>query len=408
MEPPDLKKILFVEQNQDGTIGGSYYCLLYIIQLIDKTKFKPLVMFYQENSLSEDFKKSGAEVLLYKKPRGKDLFSKFKKYRPLYLGLKLIEKSYNIINKHIIPTVRFTAILKREKIDIIHLNNSVIFGFEWIIAAKILGKPCLTFQRGYHDRLSIFNKFFGNRFDGIYCVSDVIRKNLLDNGIDSRRCFTLYDGIDPEKLVKKIQRSPLLVRNEFQLNSSDLVIGMIGNFVPWKGQDILVRAVGLLANKYPNIRCLLIGSIGTEMKYQGYLNEIQEIIKEGNLQNNIIITGYRTDIADLLNAVDIQVHSPTSPDPFPHVILEGMTLGKAIVASNIGGAVESLEDGKSGVLVPPSNPEILADKISMLISNADLRRAMGQNAKKRVQDKFHIKYNIENIQNIYDKFTIKN
>jgi len=310
------------------------------------------------------------------------------------------------MNKHVIPTFRFISFLKKEKVDIIHLNNSVEFGFEWIIASKMLGKPCLTFQRGYHERLSILHKFLGNRFDGIYCVSEVIRRNLLENGIDSKKCFTLYDGIDPEKLLKKIMRSPQLVRKEFQLSSTDLVIGMIGNFVPWKGQAILVRAVGLLSQKYPNVKCMLIGSTGSENKYNEYLHEIMNIVEEHKLQDKIIITGYRKDIADLLNTIDIQVHSPTSPDPFPHVILEGMTLGKAIVASNIGGAIESLEDGKSGFLVPPKNPAILAEAIAKLISDTELRRVLGQNAIKRVQDKFHIKVNIDNIQNIYDKLSV--
>jgi glycosyltransferase involved in cell wall biosynthesis len=405
MKERDRKRILFIEQNQDGTVGGSHYCLLYITQLIDKTKYEPLVMFYQENPLVQDFRNSGAEVIIQGKPRGKYLFSRFKKLGPLYFILKLIEKFYNITNKHIIPTIRFIAFLRKEKVDIVHLNNSVEFGFEWLIASKILGKPCLTFQRGYHDRLSMVNKFFGNRFDGIYCVSDVIRHNLLDNGIDPAKCFTLYDGIDPEKLIKKIKRSPLLVREEFHMSSTDLVIGMIGNFVPWKGQAILVRAMGLLSEKYPNLKCLLIGSSGTESKYNEYLHEIMDIVEEHKLHDKIIITGYRTDIADLLNTIDIQVHSPTSPDPFPHVILEGMTLGKAIVASNIGGAIESLEDGKSGFLVPPKNPSVLAESISKLISNAELRKTLGQNAMKRVQDKFHIKLNISNIQSIYDKLS---
>mgnify|MGYP006267924231 CR=1 FL=1 len=86
MNANKTKRILFVEQNQDGTIGGSYYCLLYITQLIDKSKYTPLVMFYQDNSLLQDFKNSGAEVSIYGKPRGKDFFSRFRKYVPLIKG----------------------------------------------------------------------------------------------------------------------------------------------------------------------------------------------------------------------------------------------------------------------------------------------------------------------------------
>ena len=155
------KKILFVEQNQDGTIGGSYYCLLYLIRLLDKKRFEPIVMFYEENSLIGEFEKTGARVIVFKKPKGRRFLIQYSFAKVLSPLLIIMQKTYNFFRVVLIPILKFILFLKNEKIDIIHLNNSVAVGAEWIVAARLTGVLCLTFQREYHFRLTQISKYFG-------------------------------------------------------------------------------------------------------------------------------------------------------------------------------------------------------------------------------------------------------
>ena len=116
--------------------------------------------------------------------------------------------------------------------------------------------------------------------------------------------------------------------------------------------------------------------------------------------SHVTITGFRNDIPDLLNAIDVQIHASVTMEPFGIVLLEGMSLGLPIVASNAGGPTEIIEDGETGLLCTPGDADEMADCIIRLLSNRDLRAQFGKTALSRV-GRFDLHSYVADISNHY-------
>lgn len=386
------KKILFIEQNTDGTIGGSHYCLLYLIDGLDKTKYEPIVLFYENHNLISDF-----EFI------GKVHIHNYRKYNIDKNRLK--RKAINII-VHLKHFVNALYWISRQKIDLIHLNNSILGGYDlWLPISLILHIPCISHERGFNSfsKLRRVEKYLLKKYSAVISVSDVIRENLKKCGISHHKLLTIHDGIDPDLYRSKVSRRKDDVKRELNINSKALIIGMIGNIRLIKGQKYLLDVLKILEEKFNDFACVMVGgmSINTE-KDNDFGSYLIKLINEYGMRDKINLTGFRSDIPDIINIFDVQVNASIIPDAFPHVILEGMSLGKAIVATNLGGAKESIKNGVTGFIVPHDNEREFANKLLLLLNNKELREKMGKAAKERINE-FHIKKNIENTQLIYSK-----
>lgn len=386
------KKILFIEQNTDGTIGGSHYCLLYLIDGLDKTKFEPIVLFYENHNLIPDFEiKSMVHIHNYRK------YNKNKN--------KLKRKAINIIVhlKHFMNALYW---ISRQKINLIHLNNSILGGYDlWLPISLILHIPCISHERGFNSfsKLKGIEKYLLNKYSAVISVSDVIRENLKKCGISYHKLLTVHDGIDPDLYRSKVSRRKDEVKRDLNINSKALIIGMIGNIRLIKGQKYLLDVLKILEEKYDDFVCIMVGGMSKSTeKDNDFGSYLIDLINEYGMRDKINLTGYRSDIPDIINIFDVQVNASIIPDAFPHVILEGMSLGKAIVATNLGGAKESIKNGVTGFIVPHDNEREFANKLLLLLNNKELREQMGKAAKERINE-FHIKKNIENTQLIYSK-----
>lgn len=216
--------------------------------------------------------------------------------------------------------------------------------------------------------------------------------------MDISKHTTIYDTINVDVFKKKLCKSKRTTRSGFGVNETQPLIGIIGNIRDWKGQSIVIDAVEILKKKFPDLVCLLVGDMSDDC--EDFNSGIRDKIIQKGLTQNIIITGFRTDIADIQNALDVFIHASLSPEPYGLVVLEAMVMGTAIVASNEGGPSEMIVDGKSGFLIPPGDPEILADKIDWFLSDVTLRERMGALAQKRFYERFST-FDIKTIETIY-------
>jgi glycosyltransferase involved in cell wall biosynthesis len=119
-----------------------------------------------------------------------------------------------------------------------------------------------------------------------------------------------------------------------------------------------------------------------------YFAEIEGKITNNGLGNIVKLTGHRSDVPDIMNTLDIVIHASTLPEPFGMVILEGMALGKPVIAAASGGPLEIIQNDISGILVPPGDPVRLSESVGGLISNPQKRKSLGMAAKERIQEKF--------------------
>ena len=119
------------------------------------------------------------------------------------------------------------------------------------------------------------------------------------------------------------------------------------------------------------------------------------------LKSKVFFTGYRRDIPQIMAASDIVAHCSIYPDPFPGVVLQGMSLGKPVVASDLGGPREQIEDRISGLLVEPNNPSALAEAICALQSQQEYRAAMGEAAADRATSVFSTERFLSRLSDVY-------
>jgi glycosyltransferase involved in cell wall biosynthesis len=158
---------------------------------------------------------------------------------------------------------------------------------------------------------------------------------------------------------------------------------MVGRISPWKGQDVFLRAFGQ-AFSGDGARASIVGSplFGEE----DFDAEIQALAASLGLGGRVTFTGFRDDVAAELRTMDVLVHASVIPEPFGLVVVEGMAAGLAVIASDAGGPSEVVEHGVTGLLYPPGDVDALAAALRQAASDPDLRRRLGQAARRKAEE----------------------
>lgn len=395
------KKILYLEGNTDGTVGGSYYCLYDLVKNINIKKYNPIVVFRTNNTLIPKFHESGIETHIIKKPKAINFKSIFKKspksLRVFVTILTPLQKFYNVTYRFILPALKIAFYLRKYRFDLVHLNNSIVRNDDFMFATKIARVKCLTHERGINTYYPKTARFFGKHLEAIIAISDAVKDNLRIHGINYPNIITIYDCIDTNRM--QLTKRSEEIRKIFRIDASSPVIGVVGNIKEWKGQEAVIKAVELIKKKEPKIVCLLVGAISSENFYQKLLNLCYKL----RLEKNIIFTGFQENVADFMNVVDVVIHSSIEPEPFGIVNLEAMALKKPVVSTNIGAPLEVIVDGKTGLLVTPGDPVALARAVMGLLSDRNMRNRMGKAGYKRLCEEFTLSRNVQRTEALYDK-----
>jgi glycosyltransferase involved in cell wall biosynthesis len=190
-------------------------------------------------------------------------------------------------------------------------------------------------------------------------------------------------------------------RPEWGLLPGQPAIGMVGLLIPWKGQKVFIEAAARVLAVYPEARFFVIG--GGVDAFPGYPSELHEAVRQVGGEGRIMFLGQRKDVPHVIAGLDVLVHASVEPEPAGAVIVEGMVMGKPVVATNIGGPPEVIEDGQTGFLVPPGSPEALTEKILLLIRNPELRLRVGQSALEFVKANFSLERDSRRLEAVYEE-----
>lgn len=393
------RKVLYLEQNTDGTVGGSYYALLELLRRLDRSRFEPLVVFYDENLLIADFRATGADVRVLKPERPfrfRDHFRGLPQW--VIKALLPLQRTVNLFATLLLPALRWRRLLRAERVDLVHINNSVATSHGLMLAAQLTGVPCLVHQRGLLERRCTFTaRFFARRLCAIVSISTAVTENLRRSGVSLHRVALVHDGLDSTRL--EIEQPAHELRRRLAIPAAAPVIGVVGNIKEWKGQDVVVRAAAKVRARYPQLRCLIVGAVGAP----GYMRKLERLCEELGLGNVVIFTGFEKNVADYMNVMDVVVHSSVKPEPFGIVLLEAMALERALVAADLGGPREIVIDGESGRLVPAGDVDALAATLEELLGDAEQRAQMGTYARERVHAAFSMQATAERIQALYQR-----
>ena len=216
-------------------------------------------------------------------------------------------------------------------------------------------------------------------------ISEAIKRVLVNDGINPDRIAVVHSGIDISRFGKTLDNAR--VRNELHIDSNQPVIGNIAHMADHKGQKYLIQAVPEVLKEFPTAKFMIVG--GGELR-----PDLEHYVEQLGIKSSVIFTGFRGDIPELLKAFDIFV-MPSHMEGLCTSIMDAMAAGVPVVASNVGGIPEIVQNELNGLLVPAKNPSALAAAIIRLIKNPEQGIKFATVARKTVETNFSVDAMVE-------------
>lgn len=354
--------------NSGDIIGGGQISLLGLLKRLNRGKYHPVVVCPAVGSLYDELKRIGVETHIVRMNTLRNL------------NFLLWVKTIN----------RLVQLIKSKKIQIIHSNGSraTIFGG---IAARLTKTPLIWHVRIVNSD-KLLDRLLARLASKIIVISKAVsrRFNWLKNKED--KIVLVYNGIDLERFKPNVGIRK--VRGE-SLSSKTPMVVTVGRLDWYKGHKYLLEAAEKIVQTLPDARFLIVGD-------GGYRKRLENQVKQLNLDENVIFTGNRKDIPEILAGIDLFVLSSVS-EGFGRAVAEAMACAKTVVATKAGGLSEVVEDGITGRLVSPKNSTALAEAIIELLKDKKKAENMGIAGRKRVEKLFSIERNVKSIEELYKK-----
>jgi glycosyltransferase involved in cell wall biosynthesis len=292
-------------------------------------------------------------------------------------------------------------------------------------------RPDIIHVNNYSAGLYVAPIALISRIPSIWHIHDIIPPNTLEAKVYRMicKCFTVRLGCSEAVVQRLTELCPsakaLLAHNGIDTNNdfnparfadvraeapeSDgtVTVAMVGLLVAWKGFDVYVDAIEKLVREHrltTNAKFLIVG--GSWLDEDEYEQQLKRHVREAGLSEHIVFTGPVKDVPKLLSGVDVLVHASVKPDPFPTVILEGMAMGKIVVAARAGGVPELIDEGNTGFCFPPGRADILADLLEMLVNRHEEFKRVGENAHKVCSQRFNVGRAVARFNQIYTSLAV--
>ncbi|MBD2175363.1 glycosyltransferase family 4 protein [Pseudanabaena sp. FACHB-1998] len=278
---------------------------------------------------------------------------------------------------------------KSKDFDLIHANNQK--GFVVAAIARLLGGAPVVWH--LHDILTanIFSKLnrlvavtLANWFATRVIVnSQATGEAFIASGGKDRLLRTVHNGFDSE-IFDRLKDNQATLREELGIPRNRHLIGMFSRLSYWKGQHILLEA----ASQLPDVHVLLVGdALFGEAEYT---EKLKNIAAQESLKGRVHWLGFRQDIPALMKACDAIAHCSTAPEPFGRVIVEAQLAKRPAIATIGGGTSEIITNGVTGLLIPPNDPQLLADAMQQIFSDREATQRMVEVAYSQAKIKFSI------------------
>lgn len=385
------------------TFGGAINSLKHMLKSLDTGLFKPVLVTGQPK---EFLRANLPDTIWYNYvPRlpwvNNRIYRKIAALAPFRIKrlmqiLNFCRFCYWVLFITIPEALRYYRIGKRHRVSLVHLNNILGSQLAGIIAAKLLGVPCVAHLRDFEEVHPI-TRFYARLIDHHIAISEAIKENLLQLGVPETRISVVHDALDLDEFDATVECNHLL--RELGLAADRPRFGIFGRVVEWKGIREYLQAARLIVEKVPEVQGFVIGgpSDGDEQFYQ----EMLQLTADLGIEKEVIFTGYRSDVPALMKLMDVVVHASNRPEPFGMVVIEGMAMGKPVIATRAGGPLDIVADGETGYLVAVGDAEALALKVIDLLRRPDLCLRMGRRGRERVREMFNSRMYSEKMQEIY-------
>ena len=362
------KKIKILHITTSGNFGGTEKMIYYFIKMSSKNFENVLVILKDEGEFLEKIKKLNVKTY--------------------FINIK------NIFN--LSKLFKVYKIIKTENPDIIHS-----YLFHSNIIARILGKTAgikniVCGQRNIDKWKNIFHILL-DRITSIYCKLIISNteagKNRLvkKEKINPGKIIVIQNGVEKPFVPKK--KETIEWKNKFNIPNNATIISTAASLTKKKGIPYLIKAFELAANEYSDIHLIIAGKGPLEC-------QLKELSKQQKNKDRIHFVGFQNNINFLLSATDIFV-LPSLWEGMPNAILEAMSFGIPVIATNVGGTPEIIKDGENGFLIPPENEYAIYEKIKYCLENQEKIKIIGLNAKKETENKFSIEKMVKKLEAAY-------
>lgn len=407
MTPTNQPINILILESGSG-FGGAVICLAELIKCLDKEKFNPLVVStHNDTATSQSIRHLVSNRYIYLR----------KYYRPPKINIAIVRIGrISIILKHVfiffvliieniieIPFIlKLVYIIKKFKVRLLHLNNSISGSIAGIIAAKLTNRSSIVHVRSI-ELNTFITHFFSRYLNTSIAVSKAVKTGLLNIGVTPERIRVVYDPVD----IKNAEAQSMISdkKNILEdLSRGRHTIGLFGCIVDWKGHGVFIEAANAIVHELgrSDISFFIVGDTPSASDALGL--QLKNLVNNLGLSEYIFFLGHQNNVYPYMKLMDIVVHASTLPEPFGRVIIEAMAIGKPVVATKMGGPLEIITDGENGILIDANNPKLLAGTIVNLLNNPALLQSISAGAVKTVREKFSPSSFKREIEDIYGRF----
>ena len=299
---------------------------------------------------------------------------------------------------------KIAKIIEEEKVDIIHARSRAP-AWSCFIAAKATGIKLVTTFHGIYNFRTKVKKFYNSIMtegNNVIAVSQFVKDHIIKNyKIDKSKIVLIHRGVDHKEFSKEKLSSDILLKYKTKYNvpTNTPIILLPSRMTEWKGHIILIKALEKI--KHLNFYCIMAGDLA---KHPAYVIRIKNLIREYKIQNRVQLFGNEPSMINLYGISDIVLSTSIEPEAFGRTIIEAQSMEKLVIATNIGGAAETIENKKTGFHVDPSNSQQLADKIEHCLSILDTDKAkeIQSAARKSTIENFSLESMLEKEMSLYE------
>jgi glycosyltransferase involved in cell wall biosynthesis len=367
-----MKKFTILHTIQTAGPGGAETVVLELASRLDPSRFRSIVLLPREDWLSKNLRERNIPTFFVNSTAWHDF--------RLPRGM--------------------ARLIRQEKVDLIH-SHLPGQNFYSCAVGRLTGTRTIA---TYHGALELAQSqglrgaiqlgTVRRSADAVVVVCDFMAKMLQDIKFPPRKIVRIYNGIQVERY--EVPGDGRL-RNELGLSNGTKIVGTVANLRQTKGYGFLVQAASKVLAVAPDTMFVAIGDVNQEIA-----KPLFEAIVRLGIQDRFRFLGFRRDIPELLNELDVFTLASVS-EGFPLVALEAMAASRPIVVTRSGGPQEIIEDGRTGFLVSPGDPDALAAKICDLLTNPERAQHLARSARSKVGSTFRIENMISEYEHLYDR-----
>ena len=295
--------------------------------------------------------------------------------------------------------LKLARLLRREKVDIVHSHNWATLIYT-VVAAKLARTPVVIHgEHGFETNHGMvdharFSRWLAMCTTHVTTVSETLCHDLQARWmLPPERISAVPNGVDLDRFGSASNATDL--RNELGIGAEDMVVMTIGGLRPVKDHATLIRGFAKANRRLPSSRLVIVG-----MDWRSLRAEMESLAAQLGIGEKVMFTDVRTDIPALLRTCDVYVNTSLF-EGLSNTILEAMASGKPVIATDVGGNPELVQDDMTGFLIRAGDDSQLAGRLETILSDKLLRQRMGASGRRVTEERFSVARMVEDYSNMY-------